>query len=203
MAAFFCADLHLGHRNIHNYRPKPDGGKFETPEEHDKFVLDRWREMGLKNRRDTVYVLGDIAFTDEAWDEFDALSGKKIIILGNHCTESSGSIQKIASLKTVNSVHAALNYKGYWLTHIPMHTQELRGKRNIHGHMHAGYIRDRRFKCVSLEHTDMRPINLEEITAEFERRQSINYVRETLGWQAAARALMQSVTGNTRRPSIT
>jgi calcineurin-like phosphoesterase family protein len=203
MAAFFCADLHLGHRNIHSYRPKPDGTAFLTPEEHDKFLVERWMEMRLKNRRDTVYVLGDIAFTDDAWDLFDSLPGKKIIILGNHCTESAGSIQKIASLKSVNSVHAALSYKGYWLTHIPMHPAELRGKRNIHGHMHAGYIRDRRFKCVSLEHTEMRPINLEEITAEFERRQSIKYVQETLGWQAAAKALMLGATGNTRKPSIT
>lgn len=167
MAAFTCADLHLGHRNIHSYRPKPDGTTFATPEEHDQFVIDRWMEMGLKNRRDTTYVLGDIAFTEEAWDIFDSLPGKKIIVLGNHCTEGADIIKKIASLKTVNSVHAALNYKRFWLTHIPMHPQELRGKWNVHGHMHAGFIHDPRYKCVSLEHTEMRPLPFEKINEHF------------------------------------
>ena len=170
MAAFACADLHLGHRNIHTYRPHPEGGKFLTPEEHDDFVMERWREMGLKNRRDTVYVAGDIAFTEEAWDKFDSLPGRKVIILGNHCTEGAGIIKKIASLKTVNSVHAALNYKSFWITHIPMHPQELRGKKNIHGHMHANFIDDPRYMCVSLEHTACRPLPMEKINEFFNRK---------------------------------
>lgn len=201
MAAYVCADLHLGHRNIHNYRAYFDKDTISLPQtgsmktfadsaEHDAFVVEQWHAMKFKTRRDTIYVLGDIAFTDEAWDLFDSLPGRKVVILGNHCTEGAGSIQKIASLKSVNSVHAALNYKGYWLTHIPIHPAELRGKRNIHGHMHDKRIDDPRYMCVSLEHTRMRPINLDAVVTEFERRQNLNHVWKTFGWRTALKSLI-------------
>ena len=216
MSAFLCADLHLGHRGIHNYRKitvedknnvvLPKGGNFQyatrvidSPEEHDDYIEKCWMEMKFKTRRDTIYLLGDVAFDDAAWERLDSWPGRKIIILGNHCTERT-TIQKIAGLQTVNSVHSMLKYKSFWLTHAPMHPDELRGRRNVHGHMHYGFIRDRRYKCVSLEHTDWRPVNLEEIEREFERRQSLNYVRKTLGWKALACAILNG-TKNIERNS--
>lgn len=204
MAAYMCADLHLGHRAIGKYRKfldpnsvvLPEGQNFQyeernfhDSEEHDNYVEKLWLEMGLKTHRDTVYLLGDVSFTSEGWDRLDSWPGRKIIILGNHCTERT-TIQKIASLKTVNSVHSMLKYGRYWLTHAPLHPHELRGKRNIHGHMHADYIRDRRYMCVSLEHTNMRPMHLDEIEAEFDRRKSLIHVHDTLGFGAAVRALL-------------
>lgn len=197
MAAYACADLHLGHRNIPKYRMKPDDGpldhtamfkNFVDTEEHDNFIEERWREMGIKTRRDTIYVVGDIAFTAEGWERFDALPGRKVVILGNHCTEHA-TVDKIAALKTVNSVHSMLKYKGMWITHAPLHPAHLRGKRNLHGHLHSELVRDPRYFNCSLEHTGMRPMPLEEIYEEFDRRRSFNYVRQTLGWRAALQGL--------------
>jgi len=197
MAAYACADLHLGHRNIHKYRNKPDGWaldqtamftNFADSAEHDQCVVDRWLEMGFKTKRDTIYLMGDLAFTPEAWDLLDSLPGRKVVILGNHCTERT-HIEKIASLKTVNNVHSMLSYKGMWLTHAPMHPAHLRGKRNLHGHLHGDLVKDPRYFNCGLEHTNMRPIPLEEIFEEFDRRRSFNYVRQKLGWRAALQGL--------------
>lgn len=182
MSAYMCADLHLGHNNIHIYRQK------ESVAIHDEMVCDNWSDTVRSDKRDTTYVLGDIAFTEEGWLRFDSLPGRKIVILGNHCTEYV-STSFIAGLKTVNSVHSMLRYKGCILTHAPLHPEHLRGKRNIHGHLHKHIVTDRRYFNCSLDQIDMRPIEVGALFEEFEKRRSLNYVRQKLGWRAAYRAL--------------
>lgn len=184
MGAFGCADLHLGHRQIHTYR------NFPSVEAHDDFVEMKWREQVRSNKRDTTYVLGDIAFTKEGWERFDSFPGKKIVILGNHCTEYV-SAEFISQLKTVNSVHSMYRWKSMMMTHAPLHPDHLRGKRNLHGHLHSTLVKDRRYMNVSLEHTNMGPINLDEVQAEFERRQKLSHVFYSLGTKAAVRMVMQ------------
>ncbi len=39
-------------------------------------------------------------------------------------------------VEVFEEVHSMLKYKGMWLTHCPMHPDELRGKINIHAHVH-------------------------------------------------------------------
>ena len=53
-----AADLHLGHRNIAKYRTQ-----FITSEEHDEIVLDNLKSS--VNKADSLWLLGDIAFTKE------------------------------------------------------------------------------------------------------------------------------------------
>uniref|UniRef100_A0AB39CEL6 Hydrolase n=1 Tax=Pseudomonas phage HRDY3 TaxID=3236930 RepID=A0AB39CEL6_9VIRU len=183
MASYLCADLHLGHRNIPKYRG------YESLEQHDDLVCENWINTVRSNKRDTTYVLGDIAFSEEGWRRFDDLPGRKIVILGNHCTEYSNAAF-IASLKTVNSVHSMYKHKGCIMSHAPLHPDHLRGKRNLHGHLHSHFVQDRRFFNCSLEQIDMRPIPMEEVFEEFERRQSLLYVKRKLGIKAAVRAVM-------------
>lgn len=185
MGAYLCADLHLAHASIHIHR------KFDSVEQHDEFVCDNWCDTVRSNKRDTAYVLGDIAFSEEGWKRFDSLPGRKVVILGNHCTEKV-TAGFIAGLKTVNSVHSLYRYKnGMIMSHAPLHPEHLRGKRNLHGHLHSQLVRDRRYYNCSLEQIDMRPIHMDEVIEEFENRQSVNYVLHTLGWKAAYRALTQ------------
>jgi calcineurin-like phosphoesterase family protein len=185
MAAYLCADLHIAHESIHIYR------NFDSVEQHDEFVCDSWCDTVRSNKRDTTYILGDVAFSEAGWLKVDALPGRKVIILGNHCTEKV-SASFIAGLKTVNSVHSLYGYKnGIIMSHAPLHPEHLRGKRNLHGHLHGHLVRDRRYFNCSLEQINMRPIHMDEVYEEFERRQSIAYVKAKLGWRAAYRAITQ------------
>lgn len=186
--SYYFADLHLGHKAIHTYRG------FETAAAHDDFVEKRYRETILKSIRspmvekhDTVYFLGDCAFNREGWERIDTWPGHKVIVLGNHCTEFE-HISFIAGLKTVKSVHGLLKSHEHWLSHAPIHAEHLRGKRNIHGHLHGTLVEDRRYMNVSLENTNMAPMHISAIRAEFDRRQDLEYVRATLGEKAFCRA---------------
>jgi hypothetical protein len=42
-------------------------------------------------------------------------------------------------------IHGVLKYKEFWMTHIPMHENELFGKCNLHGHVHNNTIDDKRY----------------------------------------------------------
>jgi calcineurin-like phosphoesterase family protein len=44
-----------------------------------------------------------------------------------------------------------------------MHPQELRGKINVHGHMHRDAIQDPRYVNVNVDFTGMKPVLLDDI----------------------------------------
>jgi hypothetical protein len=59
-----------------------------------------------------------------------------------------------------------VHYKGFFLTHCPVHPLELnypdvRG--NIHGHIHDKEVGESRYWCVSCERVDYKPITIEEL----------------------------------------
>lgn len=69
-----------------------------------------------------------------------------------------------------------MKYKGFWLSHAPIHSDHLSGSHNIHGHLHSnsvyeivdinGFatpIKDQRYINVSVEQLDGKPISFEDI----------------------------------------
>ncbi len=170
-----CGDAHLGHKNIHKYRTD-----FATAEEHHEIIYDNIRSN--VNKRDTLIMMGDTAFT-HAWlrKVGEIPAKKKILIAGNHCTENGINMRHLVA--EYDEVHAALSYRNYWLTHIPMHPQELRGRKgNIHGHLHGNNVWknwepeedngkvayeeiDTRYISTCLEHCDWKPVSWQELTA--------------------------------------
>lgn len=129
MSVLFCSDLHFGHKNIHRFRPF-----VESEADNRKYVLDCWKDLVTK--RDDVYVLGDAAFTMEALESFKGLPGRKFLVRGNH-----DMCDTAAYLKVFDEVYGLLKYKEFWLSHAPIHPDELRGKVNLHGHVHYESIR--------------------------------------------------------------
>ncbi len=126
---WFIGDIHAGHKNIANFR------KEITSEEHNREVIgESWNKLVTK--RDLVWVLGDAAFTQDGLDWIGTLKGEKRLLRGNHDTLP---IQKY--LEVFSEVYGILKYKNYWLSHAPIHPDELRGKSNIHGHVHYHNIR--------------------------------------------------------------
>jgi len=127
---WFCSDLHFGHKNIQKFR------KHVTSEEDNRNkILEDWRNLVTK--RDTVYVLGDACFTMDTINSFASLNGEKYLIRGNH-----DNLNTSVYLKYFKEVYGLLKYKEFWLSHAPIHPDELRGKVNLHGHVHYETIRE-------------------------------------------------------------
>lgn len=133
---WFCSDLHFGHNNIQKFR------KHVTSEEDNRQrILDDWNNLVTK--RDTVYVLGDACFTMDTIDSFADLKGEKYLIRGNH-----DKLNTSVYLKHFKEVYGLLKYKEFWLSHAPIHPNELRDKVNLHGHVHYETVKDSNyFNC--------------------------------------------------------
>lgn len=172
---FFAADLHLGHSKVVGTRG------FACEEEHDRAIIERWNQTVTP--KDRVYVLGDLVMNRRCLEQLKALNGKLEPVLGNHDT---WRLDEYAALG-IKRVHGAKEWKGLILTHVPVHSSQLRRFRgNVHGHLHEkvvhrarkkqqtggvvwnGQEQDPRYLCVSLERTDLRPIDAESVLAHFD-----------------------------------
>lgn len=123
----FIGCLHLGHENM---AVKFRG--FKDSHEHDEYLISQWNSVVAK--RDIVYILGDISMeTDEHYYKLNRLNGTKKVVLGNH--DLGKHVPEL--LNYVDSVSGMIHYKGFWLSHAPLHPQELTFvKGNIHAHIH-------------------------------------------------------------------
>lgn len=136
---FFTSDLHFGHSNIIKLCNRP----FADIESMDAALIENWNKKVKKN--DTVYVIGDIV-----WDKhkvayyMEQLSGKKILIAGNHDSTWVKREECIAHFDAVLS-YLAVNLSSHPITmcHYPMlewksSREETRRKigYHIHGHIH-------------------------------------------------------------------
>jgi len=146
-----AGDLHFGHKGISRFR---DMGE---EEQHRETIIRNFNES--LGKRDSLYLLGDIAFSEDMIEQIARIKcGYKFLILGNH------DCKNIAKWMTVvNNIFGITKHKGAWLSHAPIHPAELRGKINIHGHVHNATLADTRYFNVSLENINYRPIHLEEI----------------------------------------
>lgn len=151
---WFTSDLHLGHKNIANFRTQ-----FESELHHREVIKESYHKVVTK--RDKVFFLGDVAFTQETLEDVGSwVAEKKVLIVGNHCTDQI-SMKEV--VKHFDEVYSLKKYKEFWLSHAPIHPQELRGKYNLHGHMHFETVDDPRYLNLCLEHTDYTPIDLNEV----------------------------------------
>lgn len=138
---FFVSDPHLGHKNILKF--SSETRRFDSIEEHDDYICNEWKEK--VGKRDLVWVLGDLGTKEYAIERISELPGRKKLIRGNH-----DQMPLQMYLNVFEDIQSMIKYRGYWLTHCPIHPNELWGKRNIHGHVHSntvrlpgGYIDDR------------------------------------------------------------
>lgn len=156
---FFISDLHLGHSNILKFSQGYRYG--DTIDEHDQWLVTQWNSV-VKNKRDVVYVLGDVCFDFDKLKLIGQMTGNKILLPGNHDKFKLEDYQKyfykIISFK---------KYKGFWISHCPIHPNELRNRYNIHGHTHKNSIPDRRYINVCVEVLNGTPIEFEKIAEKY------------------------------------
>lgn len=163
---WFISDLHLDHKNICTYRTQ-----FSSVMEHNEFIKDRYHSVVTK--RDKVFFLGDVAFSRESLADVATWVGEqKAVIVGNHDLERGITMRDVCD--AFDSVYALLKYKEFWLSHAPIHKNELRGKKNIHGHMHYDVIPDHSYMNVCLEHINFTPISLAEVRETFRKMEICN-----------------------------
>ncbi len=129
MNTWVIGDMHFGHKNICKFRPK-----FDSAEEHEEHIIERWNDT-VKKGGDRIFVLGDAAFTLEGLTKFKRLTGHKFLIRGNH-----DGLATQHYLAFFEEVYGIIAYKNAWLSHAPIHPNELRGRINVHGHVHSATI---------------------------------------------------------------
>ncbi|MEZ9708657.1 hypothetical protein AB4254_08295 [Vibrio breoganii] len=110
-----------------------------SPESNREFIRKNWRAKA----RDTVWLVGDIAFAKDSHEFLKTLPGRKKFLAGNHDFENTSRSTAEEIMTAVSSLHAivkkkyeALGNRKVWIQHTPLHPAELRGHLMMHGHIH-------------------------------------------------------------------
>lgn len=167
---FIISDLHLFHTNMATYRG------FETVEDHDNTIINNWNSV--VNKKDTVFVLGDLTMEKATcYHLLSRLNGNIHVILGNH--DMRNHVPKL--LEHVKTVSSCFKYKNILFSHIPIHPFELdRYRFNIHGHVHAKTLKDKRYINVSCEAVDYKPVALTELIKSREMSKFTRFINKLL-----------------------
>jgi len=161
---YFISDLHLGHKNILNFEPSLRFGN--TTDEHDRILIERICSVA-NNKRDILYVLGDVAMEVSKLELLREIPARMILYRGNHDLFDDGVYRKY-----FDKIMGIGCYKGHWISHAPIHPFELRGRKNIHGHVHRNSIEglppndcgfDLDYINVCVENTGGYPVNFNDI----------------------------------------
>lgn len=124
MSVYFCSDLHIGHPLAARLRG------FKSVDEHDEAVIDSI--AGVSDKRTVIWVLGDVCMRRDKMPMLSRILGRKRLVRGNHDNFDMGDY-----LAHFEEIHGFLRYKKFWLSHCPIHPQEMyRCAGNIHGHIH-------------------------------------------------------------------
>lgn len=170
------ADPHFFHEGVCRFT-RHDGSKLR-PWDNASYMSEdmiSWYNE-LVHPQDRVYILGDLAMNRKALDKsLPRLMGRKILVKGNHDTDKLSYYSQY-----FDDIRAYVVKKGFILSHIPIHPSSMgRWSLNIHGHLHYQSVHlpainprkdspllDTRYCCVSVEHTNYRPILLDEVLME-------------------------------------
>ena len=174
---FLVGCTHFGHENMYKFLNR-DGTRvrhqFFNSKDGDEAMIENWNKT-VKNN-DKVYMLGDVAFTKDALSTMKKLTGKKILIKGNH-----DNLQLSEYVKYFKDIRATHRLDNEILSHIPLHPKSLWRERkkswllNIHAHLHAGSVLEElptpggEFLCnndyfsVCVERINYTPISIDEI----------------------------------------
>lgn len=162
---YVISDVHFGHRNICNYRPM-----FNSMQEHDETIMENIL-MTVK-KRDTLWMLGDCFFEEHTIDYAKRIAERVQsfnFIPGNHDTDKTERVnifKNLMQLGLFDKVGSMFHSSGFWLTHAPIHPQELYGRISLHGHVHRKTVPDNRFINVSAENINFTPVNLQQLKDE-------------------------------------
>lgn len=156
---FFTADQHFGHRAICKYRTE-----FTSAQEHDAYLVESWNKVVTKHKY-IVWVLGDFCIQNKTYDFaklISSLNGEIRVVTGNHDYLPAYVHDKIQVMNGVCKKY------DFWLSHCPVHPNEIRGKKNLHGHIHGAHnqLNDSRYINVNCEFWGYKPVDLDYLRSE-------------------------------------
>lgn len=160
---FVIADLHFSHGNIIKYENRP----FRDIKHMNKELVKRWNKVVSKS--DTVFVLGDVSFTnkEETKELISKLNGKKVLVMGNH--DRGRSADQFWRYVGFDEVYRyPIVYKQFLvLSHEPPeYLNEATPYAFIYGHVHSEAMYQTVTKnsaCVSAERWDYTPVDLDKL----------------------------------------
>lgn len=189
---FFWSDLHLGHRCNGWERPLYVQRGFQTLEEHDSTLVNRWNEKISFNS--VAFNLGDMLFGNNGFQRlnnyFEMLNFKTMYLLfGNHTAGTKqvfenieGNVLQVNSEKQVifcpNYIEVLINGIPFILSHyaIASFNKQGKGAFMIHGHSHGNLYNSELGKLlyqarvldVGVENCS-HPISMREIKNKFKK----------------------------------
>ena len=167
---FVVADTHFNHSNIISYENRP----YENKDEMNEDLIKRWNESVAPE--DTVYFLGDFCFGGRAITEgiVPRLNGYKVMRKGNHDQRSDRQYKEFGFDEVYQD---DIQLDGVFaLSHYPIPEEELDKLieigvvvGNVHGHVHSSIegLDQSKYKCVSVELTNYRPLHIDEVYNHF------------------------------------
>lgn len=153
----FISDLHWNHTNMALHRG------FSSAEEMNSYIGNKWNKA--VNKRDVVWILGDLTNEKGDYSFLDRLNGQKKVILGNHDQPQHVPRMLPHVLSVAGMVKKKFGDTKCFLTHCPIHPNELdyRVQVCVHGHVHSKSIPDNRYWNVSAEVLDYTPRTFDEL----------------------------------------
>ena len=198
---FVISDTHFGHTNSWEKFKLPNGDPmrpFTSTEEMDETMVERWN--AVVRPQDTVYHLGDVVINKKSLHHVKRLNGKKRLVRGNHDIFRDTDYRD-AGFESLYGVRVFVDQ--FILSHIPLHPDCVteRFRVNVHGHLHANEVMEKfkvtgddiypyederidpRYLCVSVEHTDYRPLSFDEVEARIKARwEATGYTNPVRAW---------------------
>ncbi len=162
MTTYFGADWHLYHKKILEFTNRP----FDDIEIMKDCFIYEWKQKVSKE--DTVYLLGDISFSNKAIEDLKDLPGTKILIKGNHDPNSFSFDEEIWE-DTCEYRYININEYKLILCHYPIESWRnmKHGSIHLHGHTHNNSSHEITSKKnridVGYDHTGQALSTLEEL----------------------------------------
>ncbi|AMS01102.1 metallophosphatase [Bacillus phage AR9] len=167
MTNWVISDPHFGHKGILKYEEIRD---FNNTDEMDEAIIKNFND--IVSEGDTVFWLGDMFFckTERMKYIVDKLKKtRNILVLGNH----DNGVSKTKFKRFGFMPYRMYQYKDLILTHEPLSEVNLKIlseygiTKNIHGHVHSNIegMNQDKYKCVSIECTDLKPINIDSLSS--------------------------------------
>jgi calcineurin-like phosphoesterase family protein len=129
----------------------------------DLFMVEKWNN--IVKPEDTVYYLGDFAYTEESIKKAEELNGKKHLIRGNHDEKFDKKLFEPYFETVQDSLELTIKHGGeeldVFLTHYP--AKGISDRFNLVGHIHGVWRLQKNMLNVGVDAWHFKPITQEEI----------------------------------------
>lgn len=154
---FFTSDTHFGHTNIIKYCNRP----FANATEMDEVLITNWNAKVSQD--DTVWHLGDFAFSRNPDKYFYRLNGKKYLVKGNHDKQVTLNLpwEGVFDYKELN-----IGNKNITLMHYGMRVWNAshRGSWHLYGHSHGKLPGEGLSFDVGVDSNNYSPMSFAEVS---------------------------------------